>query len=80
MATIAADKKINERSIKRQQKYFDDEQFLVDVESNDAEEMDQNRLSIRQETVTWTEKANLKIMRESGRMKCKTVKNPSAGR
>ena len=55
MATIAADKQIDERPVKRQQKDFDDEQFLVDVEANDAEQMDQNRPSIRQKTVTRTE-------------------------
>ena len=51
MATIAVDKPIDERPVKRQQKDFDDEQFLVDVEANNAEQMDQNRASIRQKTV-----------------------------
>ena len=46
---------IDERPVKRQQEDFDDEQFLVDVEANDAEQMDQNRASIRQETVNRTE-------------------------
>jgi hypothetical protein len=52
MATIAADEQIDERPVRRQQKDFDDEQFLVYVEANDAEQMDQNRASIRQKTVT----------------------------
>ena len=52
MATIVADKQIDERPVKRQQKDFDDEQFLVYVEANVAEQMDQNRASIRKKTAT----------------------------
>ena len=52
MATIVADKQIDGRPVKRQLKDFDDEQFLVYVEANDAEQMDQNRASICQKTVT----------------------------